>query len=177
MKRLDVALEAMWNGQWEEIRDVAEAQIALLRAQALRWVRPLGEFVQVKSDRPGMLPRLSPSQQKTCDRLASAVRRATRYGIFRPLCLTRAVALSRMLDSHGIVGHQIRIGVSRDRGSFTAHAWIELEHTVLGDSPANTRRYALLTQISVTGNPTFSGIARRVHLGPHRAVDGLKWDQ
>jgi hypothetical protein len=83
-----------------------------------------------------------------------------------------------MLNAHGIAGHSIRIGVRRDRGSFTAHAWVELGHRVLGDTTANALVYLPLTQVSVTGNPALSGIVRhRLHRGPRHAGDPLRWDQ
>lgn len=178
MTRIGIALAAVRAGRWREILDVAEAQLALLRAQALRWLRPLGEFVEVTPADGLSLSRASSAQRQTCDRLASAINRATRYGLFRPLCLTRAVALSRMLEAHGIAGHSIRIGVRRDGGAFTAHAWVELGNRVLGDTVANTLSYAPLTHVSVAGDPLLSGIARhRLHRGPRHAGDRLEWDQ
>lgn len=171
-------LAAMRDRRWSEILDVAEAQLALLRAQTLRLVRPLGEFVEVTPDEQLASPRETLAQRQRCDRLASAINRATRYGLFRPLCLTRAVALSRMLDAHGITGHRIRIGVRRDAGAFTAHAWVELGHRILGDTVANTLSYVPLTGVSVTGEPIPSGIARhRLHRGPRHAGDRLEWNQ
>jgi hypothetical protein len=154
--RIGAALEIVRSGRWEELRDVTEAQLALLRAQGMRWTTPLGKFVELNADEHGTPPRLSASQCETCDRLQTAIQRAARYGFFRPACLTRAVALSRMLDAHGIAGHRIRIGVSREHGSFTAHAWVELGHLILGESLANTLNYAPLTQLSVAGTPTLS---------------------
>jgi hypothetical protein len=178
VSRIGIALTAVRAGRWSEIRDVAEAQLALLRAQALRWLRPLGEFVEVTSAESLQLSHASSAQRHTCDRVASAINRATRYGLFRPLCLTRAVALSRMLEAHGIAGHSIRIGVRREGGSFTAHAWVELGNRVLGDTVSNTLSYVPLTQVSVTGDPILSGIARhRLHRGPRHSGDRLQWDQ
>jgi transglutaminase superfamily protein len=176
--RVGIALGAVRARRWSEIWDVAEAQLALLRAQALRWLRPLGEFVEVTPAEALQLARASSAQRQTCERLASAINRATRYGLFRPLCLTRAVALSRMLEAHGIGGHTIRIGVRREGGCFTAHAWVELGNRVLGDTVANTLSYAPLTQVSVAGDPVLSGIARhRLHRGPRHPGDRLEWDQ
>ena len=151
MIRIGVALAAVRDRRWSEMLDVVEAQLALLRAQTMRWVRPLGEFVEVAPDEPLSLARASLAQRELCDRLASAINRATRYGLFRPLCLTRAVALSRMLDAHGIAGHRIRIGVRRDAGF----------HDLRG--PHGYR---------------LSGIARhRLHRGPRHTGDRLEWDQ
>lgn len=178
MTRVGAAFGAVRHRRWSEIRDVAEAQLALLRAQTLRWLRPVGAFVEVAATDELTGVRTSSAERKTSERLASAIIRATRYGLFRPLCLTRAVALSRMLDAHGVGGHRIRIGVRREGGAFTAHAWVELENRVLGDSVANTLGYLPLTQVSVAGVPMLSGIARhRLHRGPMHAGDRLEWDQ
>lgn len=176
--RIGVILAAVRDRRWSEMLDVVEAQVALLRAQTLRWVRPLGEFVEVTPSEGAPVQRTSSAHRQTGERLASAINRATRYGLFRPLCLTRAVALSRMLDAHGIEGHRIRIGVRRDGSAFAAHAWVELGQRILGDTVANTRSYAPLTQVSVTGDSVLSGIARhRFHRAPRHTGDLLEWDQ
>lgn len=178
MTRIGAAARAVRNGRWDEMWYVAEAQIVLLGAQAMRWLRPLGKFVEVSSGDPGTTIAPSGTRAQACEHITAAIDRASRYGVFRPLCLTRAVALSRMLNAHGIAGHTIRIGVRHDRGSFTAHAWVELGHRVLGDTTANILAYLPLTQVSVTGNPALSGIMRhRLHRGPRHPGDRLRWDQ
>ena len=178
MTRIGAAIRAVRSRRWDDMHDVAEAQLALLRAQAMRWVRPLGEFVAIASGDVRTPSAHAAAQAQTCDRIASAMSRATRYGIFRPLCLTRAVALSQMLDARGIVGHRIRIGVRRDGGSFTAHAWVELGQRIVGDTTANTLPYLPLTQVSVTGEPALTGIIRhRLHRGPRHPGEPLRWDQ
>jgi len=175
--RIGAAARAIRRGRWYEIRYAAEAQIVLLRAQAMRWLQPLGKFVEVSAENPGTFGP-SGSHAHACEHIAAAIDRASRYGVFRPLCLTRAVALSQMLNAHGIAGHTIRIGVRHERGSFTAHAWVELGHRVLGDTTANILAYLPLTQVSVTGNPALSGIMRhRLHRGPRHSGDRLRWDQ
>ena len=178
MTRLGAALRALRRRRWDDIRDVGEAQVALLRAQAMRWLRPLGEFVEITAGDPRTASAHSVAQARTVERVTSAINRATRYGVFRPLCLTRAVALSQMLDSHGIVGHRIKVGVRRDRDSFTAHAWVEFGQRIIGDTTWNTLAYLPLTEISVTGEPALSGIMRhRLHRGPRHPGDRLRWDQ
>jgi hypothetical protein len=178
--RFGVAVRALRGGRWAEIRDVGEAQIELLRAQAMQWLRPLGEFVEVTNVDSASQTLTAPSseQAETCERLSSAMIRATRYGVFRPLCLARAVALSRMLNAHGVVGHRIRIGVRREGGAFTAHAWVQFGDLVLGDTETNTLTYSPLTHVSVTGDPAFSGIVPQRHgRGQRGAGDRLTWDQ
>lgn len=176
--RIGAAARAIRDGRWDEMRFAGEAQLVLLRAQAMRWLRPLGKFVPMSSGDSPMTFASAATQAQASAHIVSAIDRASRYGIFRPICLTRAVALSRMLTAHGIAGHNIRIGVRHDRGSFTAHAWVELGHRVLGDTTANTLAYLPLTQVSVTGDPGLSGIMRhRLHRGPRHPGDRLRWEQ
>ena len=178
MTRIGAAARAMRNGRWDEMWYAAEAQMVLLRTQAMRWLKPLGKFVEVSTGAPRTTSAPSGAHAHACEHIAAAIDRASRYGVFRPLCLTRAVALSQMLNAHGIAGHTIRIGVRHERGSFTAHAWVELGHRVLGDTTANILAYLPLTQVSVTGNPALSGIMRhRLHRGPRHTGDRLRWDQ
>ena len=160
--------------------DVGEAQIALLRAQALRWLRPLGEFVEMTSaasSSPAESGSCAP-QALTCERLASAISRATRYGIFRPLCLTRAVALSRMLLFFFFPVFLFPLCLLlQPTDNPTAHAWVKLRH---GSQNTTTKhsRIVPLAQVSVAGNPVLSGIMRhRLHRGPRHPGDRLTWDQ
>jgi Transglutaminase-like superfamily len=150
--RAVAAMCAVRDGRWADLRDVGEAQIALLRAHVLRWLRPVGEFVEIEAGDAPRIATISPERAETCQRIAQAIDRAARYGLFRPLCLTRAMALSQMLDAHGISGYRIRVGVRRDRESFAAHAWVELDQLVLGDASVNTLSYLPLTSISRKGS-------------------------
>jgi len=178
MTRMRAAARAIRRGRWSEMRFAGEAQVVLLRAQATRWLRPLGKFVELSTEGPRANVVPSSSQTQASQKIAAAIDRASRYGVFRPLCLTRAVALSRMLNAHGIGGHTIRIGVRHERGAFTARAWVELGHRILGDTTENTLPYVPLTQVSIAGNPALSGIVRhRLHRGPRHPGDRLRWDQ
>jgi len=143
---LSAALGAVKEARWLEIRDVGEAQLALLRAQAMRWVRPLGQLVTLADQPPGVP---AATHHEVGERFAKAINRAARYGMFRPKCLARAVALSQLLDAHGISGHCIRIGVRRADGTFTAHAWVELGAWILGDNRMSTGSYVPLTKARV----------------------------
>ena len=81
-------------------------------------------------------------------RLVVAVDRATRYGVFRPTCLVRAVALERMIVRAGVGPAVVRVGVLRGEDQFLAHAWIELEGRVIGDEPSHTARFTPLHDFS-----------------------------
>lgn len=156
MTRSAEAIRAIRGSRWRDMRDVAEAQVALLRAQAMRWLRPAGALVDVSIPIVGDAEAVSVEDTTACARLARAVDRAARYGVFRPRCLARAVALSRMLEARGISAYRIRIGVRKEKGSFTAHAWVELGDAVFGDTIDNTEGYVPLTDVSVNRSPRFS---------------------
>lgn len=147
MTRLAAALNALRSSRWTDLRDVAEAQLALIRAELLRWLRPAGELVEPATsvDIPAFV---SAEERKAYARFSLAVDRAARYGVFRPQCLASALALSGMLCARGFNAHRIRIGVRRADSAFSAHAWVELDDALPENSPADSRGYAALTDVS-----------------------------
>jgi len=82
-------------------------------------------------------------------RLALAIVRAAKFGVFRPQCLVRSVALSRMLDERGIDGAVVRVGVRRANGEFLAHAWVELAGETLADADDHVGSFVPLTNLDV----------------------------
>lgn len=175
MKRVTSVLRAFRDRRWREMRDVVEAELALLSAQAMRLFRPPGQLVDVAA-RAQIEGSPLAAQTAECESVVLAMDRAMRYGVVRPRCLARAVALSRMLDAHGIAGHTIRIGVRKLDGSFVAHAWVERGNTVLGDTVGNTRGYVSLTEVSVSRDGLFSSRRNRAHSGL-RLGENLSWTQ
>jgi len=83
-------------------------------------------------------------------RTALAVERAAEYGVFRPNCLVRALALQRLLESRGFRGSTVRVGTRLQRGRFTAHAWVEYEGHVLGDRDWHVQRFSPLAPLEVS---------------------------
>lgn len=160
---------AIRDGRWSDLRDVAAAQLALLRAQLVLWTRARGALVgtvqwdagggggegegEGEGEIGGMPDSTAETQRVLCERLSHAVTRAARMGLFRPRCLARAVALSNLLTAHGVSGHRIRIGVRRENGAVIAHAWVELGAWVLGDTLASTRSYAPLPDVRIAAGP------------------------
>ena len=158
-------LATLSAAQW---RYLLHAQGALLWAQALVWVRPLGRLVDSSSagavapTAAGGRPQAAGGRPQADDgggppppvgelprQLALGVRRAAAYGVFRPLCLVRSVALSRMLEHYGIHGSRIRVGVRWADGQFAAHAWVEYHGQVLGDDEEHVSRFADLSEVRV----------------------------
>lgn len=93
---------------------------------------------------PPVLDRLEEAR-----RIALAVNRAATFGVFRPKCLVRSMALRRMLNDAGIEGAHVRVGVHLSHGRFIAHAWVEYAGQVVGDDAASVARYVPLTGIQV----------------------------
>ena len=129
--------------------DLLAAQGALLRAQLLVWTRPRG-WLLTPAQRPALTDTGGRDVAPTLRRLALAVERAADYGLFRPSCLVRAVAVHRMLESHGFVGSWIRVGIRREGGRFFAHAWVVYEGHVLADQEWRVKKFDELARMGVT---------------------------
>ena len=127
-----------------ERRDLARAQLALLRAQLAIWTRPHGRLVG-----PARGPATAPDESaaRRGRRLADAVCLVSRHGIFRPNCLVRSLALSRLLESEQVPGWHVRIGVRERTGRFEAHAWVELGTEILADSTEHVASFEPLTDV------------------------------
>lgn len=134
--------------EWSEL---LQAQLALVVAQILVKTRPTGRLLASAHAPPS--PPAASRDPGTLDpratSLALAVGRAAEHGIFRPLCLVRAVALQRLLEAHGIRGSRIRVGVRMTSGRFAAHAWVECGTQILGDSEWHVNSFAELAEIEL----------------------------
>lgn len=129
-----------------EVVDLVVAQIALVRAWAMVRTRPVGTLVRPVSGAGTTDPDAEGVAR--LDALGLAVERAAENGLFRPTCLVRAVALERLIDRSGIRGAVVRIGVLPGPTGLLAHAWIELQGTVVGDRPEHVRRFEPLHDFS-----------------------------
>jgi hypothetical protein len=133
-----------------DLRDFARAQVAVLVAHWLVWRRPTGRLLAHEAGEQRM-PEPQPKAELPDDvvRLLRAVNRASVYGLTRPLCLARAVALMRLLEADGHTGAALRIGVKWENGSFIAHAWVDYRGTVLDLDPSLHRPFVPLTDVRV----------------------------
>lgn len=136
--------------------DLAEAQLQLLVAQFIVATRRTGQLVSRAALDPfgdehatTTASNATPNADPRPEQLALAIGRAAEHGIFRPLCLVRAVALKRMLDRHGYNGGIVKIGVRMHRGRFAAHAWVAYGTQILGDQEWHVKSFAELDEISV----------------------------
>lgn len=148
MTRLGAAIAALRGTRWAELRDVGEAQVALLRAELRRRTRPAGDLVQPVTSEED-LRFISAGERKAFARFSIAVDRAARYGVFRPQCLSSALALSSLLTARGFEAHRIRIGVRKDDTAFSAHAWVELDDGLRQNSGDTSSRFTTLTSVSL----------------------------
>ena len=133
--------------------DIAEAQLELLVAKIIVATRRTGELVSRAPLDPfgDSTPSVAPAANldPRPEQLALAIGRAAENGVFRPLCLVRAVALKRLLDRHGFEGSIVKIGVRMSRGRFAAHAWVAYGDQILGDQEWHVKSFAELDEISV----------------------------
>lgn len=131
--------------------DLLEAQRALLRARRALKSRPRGELIRPvgeAGDAAAWAAPLDSTRIARLDRIAVAVRRASDYGVFRPTCLVRAIALEELARRHAIDEAVVRVGVRRREGVFEAHAWLELSGTVVGDTRTNVAGFTVLDDFS-----------------------------
>jgi hypothetical protein len=80
--------------------------------------------------------------------MAIAVHRASDYGIFVPTCLVRALALEDLARREGAEAALVRVGVRRDENGFEAHAWLEIEGRIIGDTLENVTSFTVLEDFS-----------------------------
>lgn len=124
---------------------MVQAQWALLAARGMVRNRPIGSLATPTVGNPAADPARLPEAR----RLALAVVRAASFGVFRPQCLVRSVALSQMLADRGISGALVRVGVRRKNGEFSAHAWVELAGETLGDANDHVGSFVPMTNLDV----------------------------
>ena len=125
--------------------ELFRAQWALLVAQAIVRSRAVGSLAAAAASAGAAdMARLPEAR-----RLALAVLRAARFGVFRPQCLVRSMALSSMLARRGIGGGIVRVGVRRANGQFLAHAWVELGGETLGDDDEHVETFVPLTNLDI----------------------------
>ncbi len=132
-----------------EWADLLVAQYTLLTTQWRVWRVPLGALVA--KDSATESPDDSGERERARS-LGLAVSRAAEYGVFRPFCLVRALALQHMLVANGIRGSIVRVGVRRQYGRFMAHAWVTWRGEVLGDLEAHTAKFMEVNDLRVLGN-------------------------
>ena len=73
--------------------------------------------------------------------VAGLVHGAAHWGPIPAACLARSLTLCRLLRGQNLAA-DLRIGMARSGGHFTAHAWVEHGGVALNDGPDVAARYA-----------------------------------
>lgn len=125
---------------WQEL---ARAQGAIVRWSLARRRRPRGQLV-VRAGSESLIPSPSPgpAEISRAREIALALDRAARFGLLRPKCLVRSLALDDLLRREGLDASRVRFGVRKREGVFEAHAWVEFGEEVLADDAAHVASYA-----------------------------------
>ena len=126
-------------------RDLWRAQAALLRAQRRLDREPIGAL----AIREPFGTAAVIGDPGRAYELAMAVHRAARFGLIRPFCLVRAMALRDLFVEDGLRGASIRIGVRRADGVFQAHAWVRWGDRIVGDDPAYVASFTEVDDLGV----------------------------
>ncbi len=67
---------------------------------------------------------------------------------FEAACLMRSLAIHHLLEQSGLDPGQIRIGVNLVDDEFLAHAWVEVDGRVMGDTPAYVDQFTPVTDVT-----------------------------
>lgn len=129
----------------QDLRMLLEAQLVLMSCQVAKWRRPIGGLIEWNAAAPAA--GAASFDRGAVASVAWAVTRAARYGVFRPQCLVRSLAIQRMLRRRGVLTSALRLGVRKKDGSFQAHAWIELDGVVVGDTQQHVRTFEKVTDV------------------------------
>lgn len=77
--------------------------------------------------------------------LKTAADRARRNHLYPMTCLRRSLALQKMLAQRGIAA-ELKIGVQKELGVLSAHAWVEVQGTPIGEPERVMDQYIALAQ-------------------------------
>lgn len=141
--RLLRKLPTLSNLSTSQLRDLGSAQVAILKAHQKVRSRPLGELVVVSDDET----RIGRQDPEASRRVAWAVKVTARSGLTRPQCLVRSLAIQQMLRDRGLPPGEIKIGVRWEDDEFLAHAWVEQDGKVLGDTRRNVSTFEPVTDM------------------------------
>ena len=157
-------------------RELFEAQWALARCAVHASIAPHGQ--------PGDAGRLGRRGRSRSHARGAAVAlamvRAARFGVFRPQCLARSVALSRMLTAHGITRwRSSALACAGTTASSSPTPGSSLAGETLGDADEHVGSFVPLTNLDVRVRPeleatspaTWSWLSREPNGRLRSAVD------
>jgi len=126
-------------------RDLVRAQFAVLAAGRTVRKTALGELVAVADAAGATIVDLD--QRVRSEHIAWSVVQVATHGVVPATCLVRSVAIQQLLVREGLSPGEIRVGVKWDDGGFFAHAWIEQDEHILGDTLQHVRQFDLVTDM------------------------------
>ena len=129
--------------------DYLRAHIALVYGALAVRLRSRGRLLAYEGG--SVAAEISPQAWARTAELERALVRALKYGVLRPKCLPRSVALHWLLRRAGIPGSRIRIGVRPEADGLRAHAWVTLADRVVGDDPRFVGRFTEIADATVPG--------------------------
>jgi hypothetical protein len=97
----------------------------------------------VKSSRPGMKTDEVGQAGIEIDRAEEILDRAARHHLYPMTCLRRSLALQWLLSKRGLLT-DLCFGVRRENGELHAHAWLEYQGQVIGETSLPDEQYARL---------------------------------
>jgi len=105
--------------------------------------RPFPDL-QAFAARLAKCPVPSPEQTESMIRVLKAAVDHARYNHLYPMtCLCRALTLQKLLSERGIAA-ELKIGVRKEAGQLSAHAWLEYQGKPLGEPERIKEQYAAL---------------------------------
>ena len=104
----------------------------------------LQAFAARLAKRPAPLPEQTESMIRA---LKAAVDHARYNHLYPMTCLRRAFTLQKLLAQCGIAA-ELKIGVRKEAGQLSAHAWLEYQGKPLGEPERITEQYAALMKTS-----------------------------
>lgn len=117
----------------------ARAWVLLLAADVgLRAI----SFQQVDRRLAPRVPVTAPDEAAV-GRIVWATEAAARHHLYPMRCLPKALCLRWLLGRHGIAA-ELRIGVARQGGELSAHAWVERNGRPVGEAPGVGDRFSPL---------------------------------
>lgn len=141
------AVRGLARAQPHEWWLLLRSQKAIVEAMWLKRRRPQGELIRELTGFGAFGEPPHPADRDRVEETAVAIDRVARFGIGRPRCLVRSLALHRLLHRRRIPGSVVRVGVRRNGSSFEAHAWVEWDGVAVGERPARIRTFATFDEL------------------------------
>ena len=139
-------LKALSVGEWQVLLTsfLLLPSIALaLRFKGFKWTREmLQKRIPKTAGHPPDGETSNPQNTlPTAQSVARMVSAAANHGLYRANCLKRSLATWWLLQRRGIRA-ELNIGVNKDDGDFSAHAWVSYMGNTLVEAGDVTERYS-----------------------------------